>query len=56
MVYWDAFVDNEYSSFTDEITFDIAPKPYVPNPPAPQPQPGQGEKPVDGAFRKSCLR
>lgn len=39
MVYWDAFVDNQYSSFTDEITFDIAPKPYVPNPPSPQPQP-----------------
>ena len=39
MVYWDAFVDNQYSSFTDEITFDIAPKPYIPNPPAPQPQP-----------------
>jgi len=39
MVYWDAFVDNEYNSFTDEITFDIAPKPFVPNPPAPQPEP-----------------
>ena len=39
MVYWDAFVDNQYSSFTDEITFDIAPKPYIPNPPSPQPQP-----------------
>lgn len=39
MVYWDAFVDNQYSSFIDEITFDIAPKPYIPNPPAPQPQP-----------------
>ena len=39
MVYWDAFVDNQYSSFTDEITFDIAPKPYIPNPPSPQPEP-----------------
>ena len=39
MVYWDAFVDNEYNSFVDEITFDIAPRPYVPNPPAPQPEP-----------------
>ena len=39
MVYWDAFVDNEYNSFTDEITFDIAPRPFVPNPPAPQPEP-----------------
>lgn len=39
MIYWDAFVDNEYNSFTDEITFDIAPKPFVPNPPSPQPEP-----------------
>ena len=39
MVYWDAFVDNEYNSFVDEIRFDIAPKPYVPNPPEPQPEP-----------------
>lgn len=39
MIYWDAFVDNEYNSFVDEITFDIAPKPYIPNPPSPQPQP-----------------
>ena len=39
MVYWDAFVDGEYNSFVDEITFDIAPKPYIPNPPALQPQP-----------------
>ena len=39
MVYWDAFVDNEYNSFVDEITFDIAPKPYVPNPPTPHPEP-----------------
>ena len=41
MVYWDAFVDGEYNSFVDEITFDINPKPYVPdepvNPPAPLP-------------------
>ena len=40
MVYWDAFVDNEYNSFTDEITFDIAPKPYVPDAPVnPPPEP-----------------
>lgn len=39
MVYWDAFVDNEYNSFVDEIRFDISPKPYVPNPPEPQPEP-----------------
>lgn len=39
MIYWDAFVDNEYNSFTDEITFDVAPRPFVPNPPAPQPEP-----------------
>ena len=40
MVYWEAFVDNEYNNFTDEITFDIAPKPYVPNEPVtPPPEP-----------------
>ena len=39
MVYWSAFVDNEYNDFVDEITFEIAPKPYVPNPPSPQPEP-----------------
>jgi len=40
MVYWDAFVDNEYNSFVDEITFDIAPKPYVPDEPVnPPPEP-----------------
>ena len=39
MVYWDAFVGGEYNSFVDEINFDIAPKPYVPNPPSPQPEP-----------------
>ena len=39
MVYWSAFVDGEYNDFVDEITFDIAPKPYVPNPPSPQPEP-----------------
>lgn len=41
MIYWDAFVDGEYNSFVDEVTFDIAPKPYIPdepvNPPAPLP-------------------
>jgi len=41
MIYWDAFVDGEYNSFVDEITFDIAPKPFIPdepvNPPAPLP-------------------
>lgn len=41
MVYWDAFVDGEYNSFVDEITFDIAPKPFIPdepvNPPTPLP-------------------
>ena len=40
MVYWEAFVDNEYNNFTDEITFDIAPKPYVPDEPVtPPPEP-----------------
>ena len=40
MVYWDAFVDNEYNSFVDEIRFDIAPKPYVPDEPVnPPPEP-----------------
>lgn len=41
MIYWDAFVDGEYNSFVDEVTFDIAPKPHIPNepvnPPAPLP-------------------
>ena len=41
MVYWDAFVDNEYSSFTDEITFDIAPKPFVPDEPVNPPLPSE---------------
>lgn len=40
MVYWEAFVDNEYNTFTDEITFDIAPKPYIPDEPVnPPPEP-----------------
>lgn len=40
MVYWEAFVDNEYNSFVDEIRFDIAPKPYVPDEPVnPPPEP-----------------
>ena len=39
MVHWEAYVDGLYSTFTDEIDFEIAPKPYVPNPPAPRPQP-----------------
>lgn len=39
MIYWDAFVDGEYSSFTDEITFDVAPKPYVPDAPVNPPVP-----------------
>ena len=41
MIYWDAFVDGEYNSFVDEVTFDIAPKPFIPdepvNPPTPLP-------------------
>lgn len=40
MIYWEAFVDNEYNNFTDEITFDVAPKPYVPDEPVtPPPEP-----------------
>ena len=38
MVYWSAFVDNEYNDFVDEIIFDVTPKPYVPNPPSPRPE------------------
>lgn len=36
---WDAFVDNQYTTFTDNITFDVAPRPYIVDPPAPHPQP-----------------
>lgn len=39
MIYWDAFVDGEYNSFTDEITFDITPKPFVPDEPVNPPEP-----------------
>lgn len=39
MVYWSAFINNQYNDFVDEITFEIVPKPYVPNPPSPQPEP-----------------
>jgi len=40
IVYWEAFIDNEYSSFNDDITFEIQPKPYVPNEPVnPPPSP-----------------
>ena len=41
MVYWEAFVDNTYSDFVDEITFDVTPKPYVPNEPVNPPTPPQ---------------
>lgn len=41
MVYWEAFVDNTYSDFVDEIIFDVTPKPYVPNEPVNPPIPPQ---------------
>ena len=39
MIYWDAFVDGEYNSFVDEVTFDIAPKPFIPDEPVNPPTP-----------------